>query len=175
MTSAAAPAKVARPRILVVDDDYLVAAATSGSLQDGGFEVLETAASAEEAIALARSEHPLLILMDIRLAGGRDGIDAALESFRSLGIRCIFATAHADPVTRARRAGGTLGVAAQALCHGGGGGGGQGGRRPADGIRLVSRFRNSPDEILGGCGTQVIDSSGLPAPEIRKRISAAGH
>ena len=102
MTSAAAPAKVARPRILVVDDDYLVAAATSGSLQDGGFEVLETAASAEEAIALARSEHPLLILMDIRLAGGRDGIDAALEIFRSLGIRCIFATAHADPVTRAR-------------------------------------------------------------------------
>ena len=86
----------------MVDDDYLVAAATSGSLRDGGFEVLETAASAEEAIALARSEHPLLILMDIRLAGGRDGIDAALEIFRSLGIRCIFATAHTDPVTRAR-------------------------------------------------------------------------
>ncbi|HEX4571236.1 MAG TPA: response regulator, partial [Dongiaceae bacterium] len=63
---------------------------------------LETAPSAEEAIALAQAEHPLLILMDIRLAGARDGIDAALEIFRSLGIRCIFATAHADPVTRAR-------------------------------------------------------------------------
>ena len=91
-----------RPRILVVDDDYLVAAATSGSLRDGGFEVIETAASAEEAVTLARQMHPLLILMDIRLAGDRDGIDAALEIFRSLGIRCIFATAHADPVTRAR-------------------------------------------------------------------------
>ena len=102
MTSAATLGMAARPRILVVDDDYLVAAATSGSLRDGGFEVLETAASAEEAIGLARSERPLLILMDIRLAGGRDGIDAALEIFRSLGIRCIFATAHADPVTRAR-------------------------------------------------------------------------
>jgi DNA-binding NarL/FixJ family response regulator len=92
----------ARPRILVVDDDYLVAAATSGSLREGGFEVIETAASAEEAVTLARQMHPLLILMDIRLAGNRDGIDAALEIFRSLGIRCIFATAHADPVTRAR-------------------------------------------------------------------------
>ena len=103
MTPAPAPVSASqRPRILVVDDDYLVAAATSGSLRDGGFEVIETAASAEEAVALASKTHPLLILMDIRLAGDRDGIDAALEIFRSLGIRCIFATAYADPVTRAR-------------------------------------------------------------------------
>lgn len=103
MILATAPVNASqRPRILVVDDDYLVATATSGSLRDGGFEVIETAASAEEAVALARQMHPLLILMDIRLAGDRDGIDAALEIFRSLGIRCIFATAHADPVTRAR-------------------------------------------------------------------------
>src|SRR5690242_666724 len=45
MTPAAALVNAfSRPRILVVDDDYLVAAATSGSLRDGGFEVIETAA-----------------------------------------------------------------------------------------------------------------------------------
>jgi len=39
----------------------------------------------------------------------------------------------------------------------------------------VSRFRNSSDQISGGCGTQVIDSSGPLIPEIRRRISGAGH
>jgi DNA-binding NarL/FixJ family response regulator len=40
--------------------------------------------------------------MDIRLASKRDGIDAARELFQDLGIRCIFATAHDDPITRDR-------------------------------------------------------------------------
>jgi DNA-binding NarL/FixJ family response regulator len=44
--------------------------------------------------------------MDIRLGGGRDGIDAALALLRDLDIRCIFATAHGDDDTirRARDA-----------------------------------------------------------------------
>jgi two-component system, response regulator PdtaR len=41
-------------------------------------------------------------VMDIRLAGRRDGVDAAAELFRELGIRCIFATAHDDQRTRSR-------------------------------------------------------------------------
>ena len=40
--------------------------------------------------------------MDIRLAGVRDGIDAALEIFRTLGIRSLFASAHVDAQVRAR-------------------------------------------------------------------------
>jgi DNA-binding NarL/FixJ family response regulator len=40
--------------------------------------------------------------MDIRLAGERDGIDAARQLFSEFGIRCIFATAHDDAGTRAR-------------------------------------------------------------------------
>ena len=40
--------------------------------------------------------------MDIRLAGDRDGIDAALEIFRTLGIRSLFASAHGDAQVRAR-------------------------------------------------------------------------
>ncbi len=60
------------------------------------------AGSAEEAVLLARQHEPLLAVMDIRLAGQRDGIDAAGELFRELGIRCIFATAHDDLRTRSR-------------------------------------------------------------------------
>jgi DNA-binding NarL/FixJ family response regulator len=40
--------------------------------------------------------------MDIRLAGDRDGVDAALEIFRTLGIRSLFASAHGDAQVRAR-------------------------------------------------------------------------
>jgi CheY-like chemotaxis protein len=40
--------------------------------------------------------------MDIRLSGERDGVDAAIEIRRRLGIATLFASAHADPATRAR-------------------------------------------------------------------------
>ena len=88
--------------ILVVEDNYLVAAATSNGLRDSGFEVVGIAESAAEAIVLAGEVRPMLILMDVRLAGERDGIDAGLEIFRSLGIRCIFATAYSDVESRSR-------------------------------------------------------------------------
>jgi len=90
------------PRILIVEDDYLVAMEAEAALTDAGFAVAGIAASAEEAIALAASHAPQLVVMDVRLAGHRDGVDAALELSRAHGIRCVFATAHADPQLRAR-------------------------------------------------------------------------
>ena len=51
---------------------------------------------------MAASRHPALVLMDIRLAGTRDGIDAALDLSRTHGIRCVFATAHSDVDARMR-------------------------------------------------------------------------
>ncbi len=90
------------PRILVVEDDYVVAMELENALSEAGFNVVGTANSAREAVKLAISEHPMLAVMDIRLAGRRDGVEAALEMFDSCGVRCIFATAHHDPQTRAR-------------------------------------------------------------------------
>jgi len=90
------------PRIMIVEDDYLVAAQMTDSLGDAGFEVTAIATSAEEAIAIARREKISFAIMDVRLAGKRDGIDCALELFTQHGIRCIFATAHADPQVKAR-------------------------------------------------------------------------
>jgi DNA-binding NarL/FixJ family response regulator len=92
----------ARPRVLVAEDDYLVALELEAGLKDAGFEVVGIAASADDVVKLAESRRPVLAIMDIRLAGGRDGIDAALELFRRSGIRSIFATAHLDSRTRAR-------------------------------------------------------------------------
>jgi two-component system, response regulator PdtaR len=84
-------------RVLLVEDDYIAASDAEAALLDAGFEVIGPANSAEEAIELAHTERPELIIMDIRLAGPRDGIDAAREIFRSTGIRSLFATAHSTP------------------------------------------------------------------------------
>jgi DNA-binding NarL/FixJ family response regulator len=92
----------AAERVLVVEDDFLVATQMEAALTDAGFEIAGVAASADEAIALAASEQPVLCVMDIRLAGARDGIEAAIEIFNTFGIRSIFATAHADPGVRMR-------------------------------------------------------------------------
>ena len=75
---------------------------TEIALIDAGFDVVGTAATAEEAISLAREGNPSLVVMDIRLAGERDGIDAAKQLFDELNIRCLFATAHDDARTRER-------------------------------------------------------------------------
>lgn len=93
-------------RILIVEDDYLVSSELKHSLSEAGYEVVAVAISAGEAIELAHVHEPDLIIMDIRLQGNRDGIDAAVEIFTRFGIRSIFATAHADAQTieRARPA-----------------------------------------------------------------------
>ncbi|MCB4825401.1 response regulator [Roseicella aerolata] len=89
-------------RVLIVEDEYFVALDTEDALSSAGFTVVGIAASAEEAIEMATAEAPDIVLMDIRLVGPRDGIDAAAEIRRRLGIPCLFATAHSDATTRAR-------------------------------------------------------------------------
>ena len=100
--SSAGVADQARPRILIVEDEYLAAAELKDGLADAGYEVVGIARTADQALALARSEKPLLAIMDIRLVGPRDGVDAALEIFSETGVRCIFATALHDGETRRR-------------------------------------------------------------------------
>jgi two-component system, response regulator PdtaR len=88
-------------RVLVVEDDYLVGLTICDLLSGSGYEVLGPAVSAEEAIGLALEERPHLVLMDIRLAGEMDGVDAAVALARA-GIRSLFVSAHSDPTTRSR-------------------------------------------------------------------------
>jgi len=90
------------PRVLVVEDDFLIAMQTEIALTTAGFEVVGPATTAEEAVALAGEAQPALAVMDIRLASTRDGIDAARQLYQDFAIRCIFATAHDDAHTRGR-------------------------------------------------------------------------
>jgi len=93
----------ARPaRVLVVEDDYFVSMEVEAVLLDLGCDVIALAPTAEEALSIAARERPDLILMDIRLAGRMDGIEAATRIHHELGIRSLFVTAHSDPGTFAR-------------------------------------------------------------------------
>jgi DNA-binding NarL/FixJ family response regulator len=91
-------------QILVVEDDFMIAMQIEAALAEAGFALSGMAVSGEEAIAMATVIPPALALMDIRLAGEMDGVDAALRLFREHGIRCIFATAHHDAEVRRRAA-----------------------------------------------------------------------
>jgi DNA-binding NarL/FixJ family response regulator len=89
-------------RLLLVEDDFIVGVDLERRLIEAGFVVVGIAATAEEAWEKAVAEKPELAIVDIRLAGLRDGVDAAIELLTKLSIPSVFATAHGDPETKKR-------------------------------------------------------------------------
>jgi DNA-binding NarL/FixJ family response regulator len=86
----------ARARVLIVEDDRLVALDLESMLRDFGFSPCSTAHSAEEALRVATDQAPELVLMDIRLEGEADGVWAAQHLRDQLGLRVIYLTANSD-------------------------------------------------------------------------------
>jgi two-component system, response regulator PdtaR len=76
-------------RILIVEDEPLIAASIEWELRDAGYEVVGPAADAVHAAALARAAQPDLALVDINLAGRGDGVALARALGRQ-GIASIF-------------------------------------------------------------------------------------
>jgi PAS domain S-box-containing protein len=85
------------PTILIVEDEVVVARDIDAQLREGGYQPVGHAMRGEDAIALAQSLKPDLVLMDIRLAGEMDGISAAEAIHTQLGIPVVFLTAFASP------------------------------------------------------------------------------
>lgn len=96
------PARARQPRILIVEDESLAAMALEEILGMLGYSVCGIADNAEDAIAAAERERPDIVMMDIRLRGVRDGIEAAAAIRARFGIRAIFMSAFGDPDTRRR-------------------------------------------------------------------------
>lgn len=88
--------------ILVVDDEGLIADLWCMVLEGMGMRVCGTAPTAALAIALAKEHRPRLVLMDLRLRGAQDGVDAALAITASVGSRIIFITGSRDPSAMAQ-------------------------------------------------------------------------
>ncbi|NBB71767.1 MAG: diguanylate cyclase [Alphaproteobacteria bacterium] len=83
-------------RILVVEDEALLAATVCDWLDDAGFEVCAVAAEGPEAVRLARESRPDLAIVDLTLAGGTDGLATADELARRAGTPTLFLTAHRE-------------------------------------------------------------------------------
>jgi len=91
-----------RPRILVVEDEAIVALDIRDQLARLGYVAVGHAIRGDQAVALAESLHPDLVLMDIQLSGPMDGIDAAQAIRTRLGIPVVFLTAFSEDETLER-------------------------------------------------------------------------
>ena len=87
----------APPRILIVEDEFLIAMTAEEALEEAGFTVVGIADTYEAAIRLAEECRPHLVIMDIRLKSPKDGIDAAAEIRRRYGIGSLFTSGNQDP------------------------------------------------------------------------------
>lgn len=89
-------------RILVVEDESLVAKDIQNMLKSLGYEVIDVVSTGEEAVQLAEAMSPDLVLLDIVLKGEIDGIMAAETIWDKLGIPVVYLTAYADETTLQR-------------------------------------------------------------------------
>src|ERR1700756_3972066 len=93
-----------RKRILVVEDEGLIAADIQSQLERLGYAAPAVASSGEEALRLARSPPFDLVLMDIHLKSEMDGIATAHALKEELRLPVVYITAHADQETVSRAA-----------------------------------------------------------------------
>jgi signal transduction histidine kinase len=91
-------------RILIVEDEGIVVKDLQNSLRSLGYVVCGTASSGVEAVSKAELLQPDLLLMDIRLRGDMDGVEAARRIRERLDVPVVFLTAYADPDTLQRAA-----------------------------------------------------------------------
>ena len=94
-----------RPKILVVEDESIIAESLRRSLEASGYDVPPICSTAEAAIEAARTTAPDLVLMDIRLKGEKDGIYAARIVSEGYDVPVIYVTAYGDDAVleRAKR------------------------------------------------------------------------
>lgn len=88
-----------KAKILIVEDEVIVALDLEGKLKKLGYTVCAIASTGREAVDKAASNYPDLVLMDISLKGNISGIEAAREIFACFNIPIIYLTANADDST----------------------------------------------------------------------------
>jgi len=92
---------MASQKILVVEDENIVAMDLRTTLTRLGYEVVDTVGTGPQAIEQVERREPDLVLMDIQLRGGMDGIEAA-DRIRHLDVPVVYLTAFSDDATLRR-------------------------------------------------------------------------
>jgi len=98
---------MSRRRILIVEDIAMIADFMALILNRHGYDVAGVVATGEEAIEAAGLAAPDLVLMDVRLEGFIDGVEAASRIRKNCDVPVVFVSAHTDPaiITKAMAAG----------------------------------------------------------------------
>jgi CheY-like chemotaxis protein len=92
-------------RILIVEDEAITVSALKRELVSLGYEIAGTASATGEALKAVELHKPDLVLMDITLAGGVNGVVAAIAIRGDFHVPVVFLTAHADDQTMERAVG----------------------------------------------------------------------
>lgn len=85
-------------KILIVEDDMIISLVVENMIKKLGHTLIGKAASGEEAIDLAKQHKPDIVLMDIRLKGEMDGIEAVNQIKAFMDTNVIYLTGNSDKV-----------------------------------------------------------------------------
>src|ERR1700754_5055163 len=86
-------------KVLIVEDQFLASEYLRIWTETYGFEVVGVATNAADAIEVAKQHRPTHVLMDVRLEGERDGVDAAMVIQDLMPTRIIYCTGSSEPST----------------------------------------------------------------------------
>ncbi len=86
-------------RALIVEDEFILALDLEDAVSQCGFDVCDLASTADRARSLAMDHCPDLVVMDVNLSGGREGIDAARWLHDVCGAPIVFVTSYTDANT----------------------------------------------------------------------------
>ena len=90
-------------KVLIIEDEPIIALDLTRLVRELGHEVVGAASTRSEAVKLAREKQPGLVLADIRLADGSNGIDAASDILKEMDVPVIFITAFPEHLLTGER------------------------------------------------------------------------
>jgi DNA-binding NarL/FixJ family response regulator len=90
--------------VLIVEDQVLIAIHLQDLVEEAGHRVSAIAHDTAAAMAAAARQRPAFAIMDLRLANGSNGLDAAQQLYQSYGVRCLFVSANIDEEVRKKAA-----------------------------------------------------------------------
>lgn len=90
---------MSKVKILVVEDEIIIADHICDTLDDLGYDALEPVINYTEAIEAIEKEKPDLAILDIQLSGRKTGIDIAEQIRKNYDFPFIFLTSNSDPLT----------------------------------------------------------------------------
>jgi two-component system, response regulator PdtaR len=86
--------------VLIVEDQVLIAIHLQDLVEEAGHRVMAIAHETGQAVDTAARRRPTFAIMDLRLANGSSGMDAARQLYESFGVRCLFVSANIDDEVR---------------------------------------------------------------------------